>query len=196
MALPHAIATTLRCWRLRRSIDRDVVLRFGVLSAVGGLAGAAIYTQIGVSALTRVLGAFLILTAVTQLTGWAARWQPRRPLVAVFGLISGLFGGLAGNQGGLRAGAMTAFGLSPAAFVATATAIGIMVDAARTPVYLVVTGADLVTIWVPIAVAILGVIVGTVLGERFLLGLSPARFGRIVAVAIAALGVWLLVSPP
>jgi hypothetical protein len=70
----------------------------------------------------------LILTAVAQLTGWSSRWHPQGPLVGVLGVLSGFFGGVAGNQGGMRAAALTAFGLEPAAFVATATATGLLVD--------------------------------------------------------------------
>ena len=40
IALPHAAATALRFWRLRRAVDWAVVRRFGLLSAGGGLAGA------------------------------------------------------------------------------------------------------------------------------------------------------------
>ena len=99
VTLPHAAATAVRCWRLRASVDRSVLVRFGLLSAAGALAGALIYTRLGPGALTRVLGGLLLLTAVAQLTGWASRWQPHGPVVALFGLLSGFFGGIAGNQG-------------------------------------------------------------------------------------------------
>lgn len=70
VTVPHAIATAVRCWRLRQSIDREVLLRFGLLSAAGGLAGALAYSRLGSDALTRVLGGLLLLTAAAQLTGW------------------------------------------------------------------------------------------------------------------------------
>lgn len=37
-----------------------------------------------------------------------------------------------------------------------------------------------------------GVVAGTLLSERVLLGLSPARFRQVIAVLIGPLGVWLL----
>lgn len=153
-----------------------------------------IYTRIGATALTRILGALLILTAVAQLTGWAKRWKPKGPLVAAFGLLSGFFGGIAGNQGGLRSAALTAFRLSPREFVATATATGILVDVARTPVYMWSTGSKLLGLTAPIAIATAGVLIGTLLGERVLVGLSQQRFGQIVGAAIGILGVWLLLK--
>ena len=139
-----------------------------------------------------VLGTLLVLTAVAQITGWTKRWTPRGPLVALFGVVSGFFGGIAGNQGGLRAAALMAFGLTPLAFVATATAAGLLVDAARTPVYLWVSGAELLPVWQPIGVACAGVLAGTILGQRMLLGLSPQRFGQVVGGAIGVLGLWLI----
>ncbi len=192
VAIPHAVATGLRCWRLRRDIHWDVLKRFGVLSAVGGLVGAVLYTQLGSDALTRALGALLVLTALAHLGGLTSRWHPRGAMVAMLGLGSGFFGGVAGNQGGLRAAALTTFTLSPAAFVATATATGLMVDAARTPVYLWRSGADLLEVAPLILLATAGVVIGTLAGERVLFGLSPVRFGRVVAAAIGLLGIWLL----
>jgi hypothetical protein len=192
VALPHAVATALRCWRLRRHIDRPVLLRFGLLSAGGGLLGAVLYTRLGWAALTAILGGLLVLTAGAYLGGLASRWHPRGAIVSLLGLGSGFFGGIAGNQGGLRAAALSAFRLDPAAFVATATATGLLVDAARTPVYLWGLGAELLAVWPLIGVATLGVVVGTLTGERVLLGLSRERFGRIVAGAVGLLGVWML----
>jgi uncharacterized membrane protein YfcA len=194
VAIPHAAATVLRAWRLRRSVDRAVLLRFGLLSAAGGLGGALLYSRLGDRSLTQALGVLLLLTAVTGVTGLATRWHPRGATMWLLGLVSGFFGGVAGNQGGLRAAALGAFGLRPTAFVATATAIGVLVDAARTPVYVWRAGADLVAMADLITIATAGTLIGTLLGERVLLGLSPARFRRIVAAAIGALGVWLLLS--
>ena len=192
VTIPHALATALRCWRLRPHIDCTVLLRFGLLSAMGGFAGALLYTRLGSTVLTQILGGLLLLTASAQLTGWAARWHPRGPTVAVLGVTSGFFGGVAGNQGGLRAAALSAFRLSPAAFVATATATGLLVDTARAPVYLWGGLADLAPIWPLVGTAVVGVLIGTLLGERLLFGLSVRRFGHVVAVAVGLLGAWLL----
>jgi uncharacterized membrane protein YfcA len=194
VTIPHVLATALRCWRLRAHIDRTVLLRFGVLSAGGGLLGALLYTRLGSAALTQVLGGLLVLTASAQLTGWNSRWHPHGPIVAFLGLVSGFFGGVAGNQGGLRAAALSAFRLSPGAFVATATATGLLVDAARAPVYLWKGVQHLLPIWPVLVTAVVGVLIGTVLGERLLFGLSVRHFGQLVGAAVGVLGMWLLLG--
>ena len=194
VAIPHAAATALRFWRLRRAVDWRVIRTFGLLSAAGGLAGALLYARLSSGVLTIVLGVLLIATAVAGLTGWGTRWRAAGPRAATLGLLSGFFGGIAGNQGGLRAAALLGFGLAPAAYVATSTTIALLVDAARTPVYVWRAGPTLADLATPIAVAMLGVLVGTLLGERLLLGLPVERFRRIVSALIGLLGIWLLAS--
>jgi uncharacterized membrane protein YfcA len=192
VAVPHALATAVRCWRLRASIDWHVLRTFGVLSAAGALTGALLYARFSNRSLTMILAVLLIATAMAGFTNWARRWHPGGPLASAFGFASGLFGGLAGNQGGLRAAALFAFSLSPLAFVATSTAAGLLVDLGRMPVYLWRAGCALPPHAVPIAVASVGVLIGTLLGERTLLGLSVDRFRRLVSLLIGALGIWLL----
>jgi uncharacterized protein len=192
VSIPHAIATALRCWRLRASISWPVIKSFGVLSAVGGLTGALLYLQFSSHVLTLLLGALLIATSIAALTNWLGHLHPTGMAAQTLGFVSGLFGGVAGNQGGLRAAALLAFGLSPAAFVATATATGLAVDAARMPIYIWHAGDALVALAAPIGVATVGVVIGTVLGERMLFGLPPDKFRRVVGVLIGILGLWLV----
>lgn len=190
VALPHLSGGLLRGWRLRQSVDRRILARFGILSAIGGLIGALVFAHLEPAALDRVLGALLLLTATAGVTGWSERWRPSGPLVWALGALSGFFGGVVGNQGGLRVAALSAFGLKPTVFVATSTVIGVMIDLVRTPVYLYRAGGELVSIWPIVALAVVGVLAGTLVGERLLLGLSRERFRQIVSIAVGLLGLW------
>ena len=194
VAIPHAAASLLRGWRLRREIDWNILVSFGLLSAGGGLAGALLYARIGSAGLARALGILLIMTALAGLSRRTSRRRAHGPLVWLLGGLSGLFGGLVGNQGGLRAAALSAFSLAPAVFVATSTATGILVDAARTPVYLWRAWEPISGLWIWIAAMTLGVLAGTLLGERLLFGISRGAFRRVVSVAVGILGIWLLAT--
>ena len=154
--------------------------------------GPLAYARLGPSALTAVLGALLVLTAFANLTGVFARMKPGGVVAACLGLASGFFGGIAGNQGRLRSAALGPFGLTPQTFVATSTATGLLVDLARTPVYAAVSATELWTVRWPIVSATCGVLIGTLVGERILFGLSPATFRRALPAAAGLLGVWLL----
>lgn len=192
VALPHAFASILRMLRLRSAIDWNVIKSFGIVSAIGGLIGALVYSGLGGRSITLVLGGLLVLTASAGLTGWNARWHPNGPLVWFLGLLSGFFGGIAGNQGGIRAAALSSFKLSPTAFVATATATAVLVDVGRAPVYIWRAGDQLLALWQIIGIATLGVLGGTLFGERLLRSLSPKTFRLVVYLTIGALGVWFL----
>jgi uncharacterized protein len=194
VAIPHAAATALRCWRLRANIDWTVVRSFGLLSAAGGLIGALLYTRFSNAALTLTLGLLLVSTAIATLVDLPSRVRVGGAAIGVLGLLSGLFGGLAGNQGGLRAAALLSLSLSPVRYVATATATAMLVDLVRTPIYVWRAGGVLLSLIVPVGVATIGVLIGTLLGERILMGLSIRQFRYAIAVLIGLLGAWLVVQ--
>ncbi len=193
VAIPHLLATALRLARHRAHVDGDVLRRFGLPSALGGLAGALLYARLGDRGLGVVLGALLLATAAMNAVPALRRWRPGTGAARWLGLASGLFGGLAGNQGGLRAAALLPFGLAPRAFLATSTAIALVIDAARTPLYLWRAGATLVPHATAIATASVACLAGTLLGERLLLRTPLERYRRIVAVAVGIAGAFMLV---
>ena len=194
VAIPHFVGTALRFWVLRRHVDRRVLLGFGITSAIGGLAGALLHTWVSSRALGAVFGCLLILAATSELTGWIGRVRWGRSAAWAAGLLSGLFGGLVGNQGGIRSAAMLGFDVPKESFVATATAIGLFVDAARLPVYVATQGAAMARLAPLLLVAIVGVSVGTALGTRVLAHLPRQLFRRIVAVLLLLLGIYVLAS--
>jgi uncharacterized membrane protein YfcA len=194
VALPHALAAMLRLALLWKEVDWAVLKRFGLASAAGSLVGALLQPVFGMRGLTVALGALLILTAVVTLSGWLEAREFPRGAAYGLGSVSGLFGGLVGNQGGVRSGALLAFDLSPRAFVATGTAAAVLVDLARTPVYLARVGSELGPLLPTIGVMAVGVLLGTVVGERFLRGLPKQTFRKVVAGAVGVVGVWLIVS--
>ena len=44
VSIPHFVATGLRLWLLRQHVDRKLLLTFGTLSAIGGIAGALLHS--------------------------------------------------------------------------------------------------------------------------------------------------------
>jgi uncharacterized membrane protein YfcA len=192
VSIPHVLGTLLRFWLIRSHVNRPVLLSFGVASAAGGLAGALLHTVLVSPALSIILGILLAFAGVSAVTGFSQRmWFGGRVGWAA-GTISGLLGGLVGNQGGIRSAALIPFDLSRDAFVATATAIALIVDAARVPVYLGFQAHSIARIWHLVGVMALGVLVGTVTGKRVLSRIPEPVFRRAVGVVIFALGVALL----
>ncbi len=194
IAIPHFVATAQRFWMLRRHVDRRVLLGFGVASAAGGLAGALVHTWVSSRALAAFFGFLLVLAGLSELTGWIERVRWGRPSAWVAGALSGALGGLVGNQGGIRSAAMLGFGVPKESFVATATTIGLFVDAARLPVYLATQWREIAGVWPLVLTATVGVVVGTALGTRALGRLPERTFRRVLAVLLASLGLYMAVA--
>jgi uncharacterized membrane protein YfcA len=192
VSIPHLFATALRFWRLRAHVDRRVVVSFGITSAAGGLVGALLHSYASNRSLAIVFGALLLFVGISELTGFARHMRFGGPVAWIAGAVSGVFGGLVGNQGGVRSAALLGFDLDRQAFVATATAIGLVVDAARMPVYFATQSAAIVRIWPFVLIAIAGTLAGTVFGVRTLRRIPEAAFRRIVAILLLLLGTYML----
>ena len=194
VAIPHFVGTAQRFWILRRHVDRRVVLGFGITSAAGGLAGALLNSRASGRALSVVFGVLLVLAGVSELTGWIGRVRWNRRAAWAAGALSGLLGGLVGNQGGIRSAALLGFEVPKESFVATATAIALFVDLARLPVYLATQGAEIAGLWRLLLVATVAVVLGTIAGARVLSRIPERGFRRVVAVLLLGLGVYMALA--
>lgn len=193
VSIPHVIGTAVRFWFLEGGVNRRVLWSFGLTSAAGGLAGAALHGWASNRWLAAVFGILLLLAAGSEVSGLARRVRFHGSVAWIAGALSGLLGGLVGNQGGIRSAALLGFDLSKQTFVGTATAIGLFVDGARMPVYLVMQHDEIWAIWPWVAWATIGVTIGTVLGSRVLTRIPEVWFRRVLAVVLALLGGAMLV---
>jgi len=194
LAIPHALATTIRWLRLRSDVHVPTFKQFGIASAIGGLAGAALQSRLASPTLTIVLAALLVLAGSTELARRPVPLPEARFWRLLGGILSGLFGGLVGNQGGIRAATLLGFRLEPRQLVATATAAALLVDAARVPIYLLSAGpaiAGAMRLWI---VASVGVTVGTFLGVPLLSRIPESTYRRLVGGLLLLLGISLVAA--
>jgi uncharacterized membrane protein YfcA len=191
VSIPHLFGTALRFWLLRKHVDRRILLSFGFTSAAGGLLGALLHVQFASPLLSLVLATLLVFAGVMGLMGWSQRLEFRGKGAWIAGALSGIFGGLVGNQGGIRSAAMLGLNVQRETFVATATAIALMVDGARMPVYVFSEAHQLAQEWFLITAATAGVLIGTIGGGSVLKRIPEKLFQRVVAALILALGIWM-----
>jgi uncharacterized membrane protein YfcA len=193
LALPHALATAIRFARLRGDVHGPTFRDFGVASAVGGLAGAALQSQLASPVLTGVLSLLLILSGSTELLRRRVPLPQTSGWRLAGGVLSGLFGGLVGNQGGIRAAALLGFQLRPRQLVATATASALLVDAARVPIYFFTAGTVISNSLHLLLLLSIGVTAGTFVGVPILGRIPEPAYRRLVGALLVALGISLAV---
>jgi uncharacterized membrane protein YfcA len=195
VSVPHLIATALRFALIRRHVDKRALLSFGITSALGGLAGALLHTRFSSTVLSYILGALLVFAGIMGITDLSQQLRFEGAAAWIAGALSGVFGGLVGNQGGIRSAAMLGMRVSKESFVATATAIALLVDGARMPVYALMQGRQVLEIWPVVLLATVGVVAGTIAGERLLRRMPEPVFRRVVSLIILALGISMLLHP-
>jgi uncharacterized protein len=191
VAGPHALATLLRLLGLRREVHGPTFRQFGIASAAGGLVGALIQSRIDSPWLTRVLAVLLFLAGSSELIGRRLPLPTGAPWRLAGGALSGMFGGMVGNQGGIRAAALLGFDLTARQLVATATASAILVDAARLPVYLWSSGNHMAEQLPLISALTAGVLLGTALGVPLLSRIPLHLYRRVLGGLLIGLAIWL-----
>jgi uncharacterized membrane protein YfcA len=192
VSIPHLVATSIRFWNLRHRIDRHLLANFGIASAAGGLLGAWLGSRFTSPVLAYILGGLLVFAGLSGLTGLSRKMRFGKKIAWLGGALSGLLGGLVGNQGGVRSAAMLGFNLEAKVFVATATAIALIVDGARMPIYFFTSPETVHRLAASIAIMTAGVTIGTVVGGRVLARIPENYFRKIVSLLILALGIVML----
>jgi len=111
------------------------------------------------------------------------------------GVLSGFFGGLSGLQGALRSAFLVRAGLEPRAYVATGSAIGVLIDLSRLPVYAsaLVQVRDQID-WSVVQVAVVCACVGALFGQKWIGSMTMAGVQRLVAALLLVMGTALMVG--
>lgn len=191
VALPHLAATTVRTLQLQKEIDRSLLMRFGLVCAVASLIGALVQSHVSAPVITDAFAVLLVLAGLFGLTGMSARTHGSEKAAWIAGAASGFFGGIAGEQGGFRAIGLLGFDLKKEAFVATSTAVGVLIDLVRMPIYWVQQWDKLQLMWLLITLATAGAVSGIFVGQRLLRRVPQERFSRVVSGVILVVGVLL-----
>jgi uncharacterized membrane protein YfcA len=208
-AVVHLLNNLFKLGLLARDADKGMIIRFGLPSMAGALAGAllleavqrippvasyttfhghtATVTWIGLVIGTLVAGfGVLEVMPVGAKLALPSRWLP------VGGLISGFFGGLSGHQGALRSAFLVNSGLSPAALVATRAVIAVMVDVTRLIVYGVAISAAgrdaIASNWKLVALATGAAFLGAYSGSLLVRKVTLRALQVLVGIALTLFG--------
>lgn len=150
-AVVHVANNIFKLTLTAKQADWQVVARFSIPAALAAMGGAGLLTRFDqmpvlaryhlgestfeITAMKTVIGVLIVLFALLELwprfqtLTFPPQWLP------LGGALSGLFGGLSGNQGALRSAFLLKASLSKEAFVATGIVSSVIVDVSRLLVY-------------------------------------------------------------
>lgn len=192
VSIPHFLATLLRFWIVKSDVDWRVFKNFGIASAFGGLSGAFLYTLFQSRFLALFLATLLIFVGIMGALGRMEKFRLPKKWAWPAGFVSGIFGGLVGNQGSVRSASLLGFEVSKRAFVATSTAVALIVDGARMPVYIYKEADAMIQNWPLLIVSITGIVVGTLAGFKLLKHIPEKKFKFVLSLFLIALGIFML----
>lgn len=180
-AVVHALNNVFKFGLVRRQINWDVVVRFGLPALVCAYFGAKLLVSLAeaqstvsyelfsrrfeTTPLNMVMGVLILFFALIEIVPRLGRLSVDRKYLPLGGMLSGFFGGLSGHQGAFRSVFLLRSGLSKDAFIASGIAIALLVDAVRLSVYGMnlsreVVSTNLVLLLLVVASAFLGAFVG------------------------------------
>ena len=193
-AIVHFFNNISRILLYRRDLRRDILQRFGVVSIAGAFIGSFAQLTIQSVWLKIGVGIFLSLFALVSLLPVSIRWKFPPAVDVAGGFLSGLIGGLIGNQGAIRSLYLLNYRLDKQELIASAAMIAVVIDATRIPVYAISNFGYLRENLTLMLLVILASIAGTVLGGRILPKVSYEFFRRIILVAVLGLGISMTVG--
>ena len=179
----------------RSGIRWKLIALFGVSGLITSYLGAAAIPQIDDQLLLRILGGFLIGYGLFLIFQKQVRLQPATGIAVVGGSLSGFFAGLFGMGGAIRGAFLSAFDLPKAAYIATAGAIGLLVDSTRIITY-AAEGTTLSTsLWYGLILFIPLSFVGAGVAKKIVYKIPQQQFRIVIAIGLCLLGLKLVIWP-
>lgn len=191
-----------------KSIDKTVLLRFGIPAILASFAGAWLLLKITVlpslfqyqlwgkdfyvTPVKLVIALLLVIFSILEISPSFQKVQFGKDKLIFGGILSGFFGGLSGIQGAIRSAFLIKSGLTKEAYIATGVVIACLVDFTRLSVYASrFTSANLHENLALLISATLSAIAGAYFGKKLLKKVTLRSIQLIVAVMLILISIAL-----
>lgn len=182
-----------RVWFNRTALDYRVVLWFSLGAVPLAILGGMLFAKAPLSALTRLLGGFLILLVLLKHSRRKQFFRPTLRQFAVIGAGSSLLSALLGSIGPLMAPLFLAYGLIKGAYIGTEALCTIVMHLFKLAAY---GASDLLNSRTLTAGVLLGplMICGSLLGKKVVDALPEKVFSLIIDATLVAAGALFLIK--
>ena len=208
-AVVHFLNGVFKLFLVWRSINWNILWRFGLLAVVGAFAGAwallwladvgplHTYAAFGrvfdITPAKLTVGVLLLFFACAELLPAFRRIKFDLRYLPLGGLLSGFFGGLAGMQGALRSAFLVKAGLTKEAYVATGAAIAFFIDVSRLTVYSRIIREHYATFDLTLlGAAVISAFLGATIGNKYLPKMTMGAIQTVVAALLFLVALGLI----
>lgn len=193
-AIVHFFNNVSRLLLYRTEINWQIIKRFGVVSILGAFIGSFAQMYLDSDWLKTGVGLFLVSYAVLTLLPGNKKIELPRSMDVVGGFLSGLIGGLIGNQGAIRSLYLLGYGLQKQELIVSAALIAVIIDSTRIPVYAYSNLQYLQENLLLLASVVAAAILGTVVGSRLIPKVSYDLFKKFILIGVFILGVLMTLN--
>jgi len=187
----HVFSNVNKLLLFRNSIDKKLLLYYGIPSVLLVLAGSYLSTHTSFELAELTLAFFLVIFSATLLLLPKLQLPATRNNALFSGALAGLLAGFNGTGGAIRGISMAAFNLEKNTFVATSAAVDLGVDLSRSMVYLGYGYFDK-QYWYLIPLLLVISFFGSLVGKKLLYRIPQEKFKKLVLFLILGIGLILL----
>ena len=187
----HVFSNVNKLLLFKNSIDKKLLLYYGIPSVLLVLAGSYLSTFTSFELAELTLAIFLVIFSVTLLLLPNLQLPATRNNALLSGALAGLLAGFNGTGGAIRGISMAAFNLEKNTFVATSAAVDLGVDVSRSAVYLSYGYFDK-QYWYLIPLLLVISFFGSLVGKKLLNRIPQEKFKKLVLFLILGIGLILL----
>ena len=195
VAIVHWFGDVWKVSLFRKGFNFKLIALFGIIGLATSYLGAFVSLGADQSVLLQILGALLVVYALFLIYQSKFKIPATNTAALSGGALSGFFAGMFGIGGAVRGMFLSAFDLPKAVYIATAGAIGLLVDSTRIITYFT-GGATLPErLWWSLLILIPVSFVGAEIAKKVVDRIPQNRFRIVVAVFLLGVGVKLLIWP-
>lgn len=195
VAIIHWFGDIWKVTLFRKGLDFKLISLFGIVGLVTSYIGASISLGTNEEILLRLLGIFLAGYSVFLIFKSKFKVHAGPATALSGGALSGFFAGMFGIGGAIRSMFLSAFDLPKAVYIATAGAIGLLVDATRIITYFAggVTLAE--ELWLGLLFFIPVSFLGANIAKKIVDKIPQEKFRKVIAIFLFAIGFKLILAP-
>jgi hypothetical protein len=192
-AVFHLSSNASKIYLFKKGVDKKLLIKFGIPSMIGVIAGALLSNFIQAGKLEFALGFFLVFLSLILLIFRNYKPKPDSMIIPGSGAVSGITAGLLGTGGAIRGLTLSALALSKDTFIATSALIDMGVDFSRTVVYVFNGYLHKHDLYLIPGLLIIG-FAGTFAGRFLLKYISEQLFRNLVLLLVAGIGISLIIK--